>query len=124
MGMYEGMFIDRVTTAGETTVYGKLALNEIYPQNPNNNVYYFASWNNLMGDPATQIWTASPQYLIVDHDDSINQGSNNFQVQVSDSKRGFSNYNEIIHPKTEVVKGVLEKDCSKILTDFFKTKRY
>ena len=42
----------------------------------------------------------------------------------SDSKRGFSNYNEIIHPKTEVVKGVLEKDCSKILTDFFKTKRY
>ena len=42
----------------------------------------------------------------------------------SDSKRGFSNYNEIIHPKTEVVKRVLEKDCSKILTDFFKTKRY
>jgi len=85
MGMYEGMFIDEVTTTGEATVYGKLALNEIYPQNPNNNVYYFASWNNLMGDPATQIWTSSPQYLIVDHNDSINQGSNNFQVQVSDS---------------------------------------
>ena len=43
----------------------------------------------------------------------------------SDKKRGFSIVGEdILHPKTEVVKGVLQKDCGKILTSFFKNKRY
>ena len=42
----------------------------------------------------------------------------------SDEKRGFSSINEsIIHPKTEVLKGILEKKCSKLLKDFFKKKR-
>ena len=42
----------------------------------------------------------------------------------SDEKRGFSSINEtIIHPKTEVLRGVLEKECSKLLKDFFKKKR-
>jgi len=85
MGMYEGIFIDEVSTAGESLVYGKLALNEIYPQNPNNNVYFFASWNNLMGDPATQLWTSNPKYLVVDHVGEIYQGSTNFQVSVTTS---------------------------------------
>ena len=42
----------------------------------------------------------------------------------SDKKRGFSTISKsILHAKTEVIKGVLEKECSKILTDFFKKKR-
>ena len=42
----------------------------------------------------------------------------------SDKKRGFSTISKsILHPKTEVKKGVLEKECSKILTDFFQKKR-
>ena len=42
----------------------------------------------------------------------------------SDEKRGFLSVNEtIIHPKTEVVKGVLDGECSKLLKDFFKKKR-
>ena len=42
----------------------------------------------------------------------------------SDEKRGFTSINEsIIHPKTEVLKGILEKKCSKLLKDFFKKKR-
>ena len=82
MGMYEGIFIEEAATAGEALVYGKLALDEIYPQNPNNNVYYFAAWNNLMGDPTTQLWTSNPKFLVVDHATEIYQGSNNFQVTV------------------------------------------
>ena len=84
MGMYEGLFINGAGTAGETLQYGQLALYEIYPQNPNNNSYYFSAWNNLMGDPATQIWTSTPIEVIIDHSPSINHGSNNFQVNVSD----------------------------------------
>ena len=42
----------------------------------------------------------------------------------SDKKRGFSNLKEnILHPKTEVVSGLLEKECSEILKEFFKKKR-
>ena len=42
----------------------------------------------------------------------------------SDQKRGFSDINQkIIHPKTEVISGVLENNCSNLLIDFFKKKR-
>ena len=42
----------------------------------------------------------------------------------SDEKRGFSNLKEnILHPKTEIVKGTLEEECSKILKEFFQKKR-
>jgi len=84
MGIFEGIFIDGATTAGEAVVYGKLAINEIYPQNPNDNVYLFSTWNNLLGDPALQLWTSSPQTMIVQHDQMVINGSNNFQVLVSD----------------------------------------
>ncbi len=42
----------------------------------------------------------------------------------SDQKRGFSNINQkLIHPKTEVITGILENNCSNLLIDFFKKKR-
>ncbi len=42
----------------------------------------------------------------------------------SDEKKGFSKLNQtILHPKTTVIKGVLENECSKILKDFFQSKR-
>ena len=42
----------------------------------------------------------------------------------SDKKRGFSNLKEnILHPKTEIISGILEEECSKILKEFFKNKR-
>ena len=36
-----------------------------------------------MGDPATQLWTSRPQDLIVNHNDLLINGSNNFQVLVT-----------------------------------------
>ena len=83
MGMYEGIFINGAKTAGEALIYGQLGLAEIYPQNPNNNVYYFSTWNTLMGDPATQLWTTRPQELDVNHYNLMINGSNNFQVSVT-----------------------------------------
>lgn len=42
----------------------------------------------------------------------------------SDPNRGFSRIKDsILHPKTVVVKGVLEKECSIILLDFFNDLR-
>ena len=42
----------------------------------------------------------------------------------SDPKRGFSMFSpSLMHPKTEVVSGVLADDCGTMVSDFFKNKR-
>jgi tRNA(adenine34) deaminase len=42
----------------------------------------------------------------------------------SDDKRGFSKLNQpVLHPKTILVKRVLEEECSKLLKEFFALKR-
>jgi len=42
----------------------------------------------------------------------------------SDERRGFLRLTEkVIHPTTEVVGGVLEKECGALMKDFFKKKR-
>lgn len=42
----------------------------------------------------------------------------------SDSKRGFSLYSpSLLHPKTETRSGILETECSTLMTNYFKGKR-
>lgn len=41
----------------------------------------------------------------------------------SDEKRGYKTLGTQIHPKTEVISGVLEKECSALMTNFFQKKR-
>lgn len=41
----------------------------------------------------------------------------------SEEKRGFKALNTKLHPKTKVVKGVLEQECSLLLKKFFIEKR-
>ena len=41
-----------------------------------------------------------------------------------DVKRGYSQLSEnILHPKTEVISGIMASTCSKLLKEFFKIKR-
>lgn len=41
-----------------------------------------------------------------------------------DEKRGFKKFApQALHPKTEVVSGVLEDECAQLMKDFFKKKR-
>jgi tRNA(adenine34) deaminase len=41
-----------------------------------------------------------------------------------DEKRGYSNFNpSTLHPKTEVVSGIMEEECSNLVKEFFKAKR-
>lgn len=41
-----------------------------------------------------------------------------------DPKRGFSMFSpSLMHPKTEIVSGVMEDECGALVTDFFKNKR-
>lgn len=41
-----------------------------------------------------------------------------------DVKRGYQNFgNNIIHPKTEIVGGILEQECAQLIQTFFRNKR-
>ena len=41
-----------------------------------------------------------------------------------DENRGFSTLAQnILHPKTDIESGLLQKECAKLLSDFFKSKR-
>lgn len=43
----------------------------------------------------------------------------------SDIKRGYSlNDKNLLHPKTKVTKGILEKECATLLKNFFQEKRH
>ncbi len=42
----------------------------------------------------------------------------------SDVKRGYTTISEkLLHPKTQIKKGVMADECAKLLSDFFKSKR-
>jgi len=41
----------------------------------------------------------------------------------TDTKRGYKTLGTQIHPKTEVVSGILEKECAELMTNFFQKKR-
>jgi tRNA(adenine34) deaminase len=42
----------------------------------------------------------------------------------ADPKRGYSTYsNRILHPKTEVIAGLMEEECSALMEEFFKKLR-
>lgn len=44
-------------------------------------------------------------------------------IGARDEKRGFINKNLQLHPKTEIITGILEKECSDVVKIFFKDKR-
>lgn len=42
----------------------------------------------------------------------------------TDKKRGFTLIGQpVLHPRTEIIKGILEKECSSLMKEFFKEKR-
>lgn len=44
-------------------------------------------------------------------------------IGARDEQRGFINKHLSLHPKTEVITGVMESECSSIVKEFFKSKR-
>lgn len=44
-------------------------------------------------------------------------------IGARDEQRGFINKKLSLHPKTEIVSGIMENECSAIVKEFFKSKR-
>jgi len=66
VGIYHGIFSDELYYAGAALERGRINLNQTYPTNNNDYVEIFSHWNNLMGDPATELWTGVPQNIQVE----------------------------------------------------------
>ncbi len=67
---------------GPSLTGGKLNLYTNYSQNEPNQAHIWAHWNNLMGDPATEIWTGVPASITVTHPASLSTGANAIPVTV------------------------------------------
>ncbi|WP_294302590.1 nucleoside deaminase [uncultured Chryseobacterium sp.] len=44
-------------------------------------------------------------------------------IGARDEQRGFINKHLSLHPKTEIVTGIMENECSSIVKEFFRSKR-
>ena len=89
MGIYQGLFADEVQTAGAALASGKLALYNTYPGDTDNWVSAFSQWNNLMGDPATHLFTDTPIVLSVTHVSEISAGTNFLDILVQDENENI-----------------------------------
>ena len=102
---------------------------------------YTEALNDVTAHAEMQVFTAAADYLggkylnectlYVTLEPCIMCGGAAYWTQLKkvvygakDEKRGFSTleYN-ILHPKTNIQGGILEKECTKLLSDFFKSKR-
>jgi len=68
---------------GPALTRAKLSLYNNYNANEWDRVWIWSTWNNLMGDPATEMWTAVPRMLDVDYSSQMAVGSNALPVTVT-----------------------------------------
>jgi len=86
-GIYYGIFEDKIYHLGGALNRGKLNLYTSFPSNPYNAWYKFSYWNNLIGDPGMEIWTGTPEHMIVNYSSDLPIGSNFFEVSVMNETR-------------------------------------
>jgi hypothetical protein len=79
-GIWGGVFREEMYTFGESLTRGKYELYINYQQGDPGGCANFTHWNNLMGDPAGEIWTAVPRMLSASYPPSIPLGTNSVTV--------------------------------------------
>ena len=102
---------------------------------------YTEALNDVTAHAEMQVFTAAADYLggkylnectlYVTLEPCIMCGGAAFWTQIKkviygtkDEKRGFSSLEKnILHPKTKIESGLLQEECAKLLSDFFKSKR-
>jgi len=82
-GIWRGVFWENMFRFGESLTRGKYELYVNYSRMDFNRMCYFTCWNNLMGDPAGEIWTGVPQTMAVSHPAQISVGASSVTVSVT-----------------------------------------
>lgn len=82
-GVWRGIFWEEMFTFGEALTRAKLELYINYGEYDESGCARFTHWNNLMGDPAGEIWTGVPQEMVVAHPSELPHGTNSVSVTVT-----------------------------------------
>ncbi len=82
-GIWQGVFEEGLFEFGPSLTRGKYELYLNYSVQDMENVRIFSHWNNLMGDPAGELWTAVPRAMAVEHPPEIARGANAVAVTVT-----------------------------------------
>lgn len=82
-GAMYGIYALGIQEMGIVNISGKLELYKNYQNFVPSAVTNFCFWSNLMGDPGTKIWTKNPFTTNVSHAATINRGTNNVTVTVT-----------------------------------------
>ncbi|RKX31699.1 MAG: hypothetical protein DRP71_13065 [Verrucomicrobia bacterium] len=82
-GVAEGVLNTGDPRVGPGLTMGKLHLYQNYFAREPDRVTIWSTWNNLMGDPATALWSAIPAALTVDYPGTLTADANNLPVTVT-----------------------------------------
>ncbi len=83
LGINNGILNSEEHRVGPALTRGKLNLYNNYYANEWQNVWVWSTWNNLMGDPATEIFTGVPASIDVAYPASVSEGANAVPVNVT-----------------------------------------
>jgi hypothetical protein len=82
-GIFGGIFIQGLTTAGAALFNGKYELWQSFQTVDSDLVDDFSEWNNLMGDASLQLWTGEPEVIVVTHENSLPASATALPVTVT-----------------------------------------
>ncbi|MCP4550112.1 MAG: T9SS type A sorting domain-containing protein [bacterium] len=82
-GAWEGVINGSDHRLGVAHTRGKLELYNNYNLSQPNTVDTWCVWNNLMGDPATDMWTGVPVSMSVSYPSQVAVGANSVEISVS-----------------------------------------
>ncbi len=82
LGVCNGVLNTGDYRVGPALTRGKLALYKNFIVNEPSNVTIWSTWNNLMGDPATEIYTGVPVAATVSYPATLSSGANAIPVTV------------------------------------------
>ncbi|MFH1845559.1 MAG: C25 family cysteine peptidase [bacterium] len=85
LGILDGVLNSGDWRVGPALSNGKIEMYNNYITNHPNTAEIWCVWNNLMGDPGTEIWTARPEYLTVSHPANLAVGASGVTVTVEDA---------------------------------------
>ena len=83
-GTWWGISQEGLTEQGPAMFRGKFELFDTYQYDWGAGLKY-VHWNNLMGDPTTDLWLDIPQQTVVSHPDTIAVGTSSVTVTVEDA---------------------------------------
>lgn len=114
-GVAEGVLNSGDPRVGPALTKGKLDMYSNYFDTEPNTVMVWSTWNNLMGDPATAIWTGVPSVLDVSYPASLSPGANAIPVTVTSGGQPVASARVALYMKDVVQVNGLTDENGQIL---------